>query len=329
MRAQLGEYRTYEQAQLGKQGDAAAIADYDKRMADTYRRIVDAKKQYDAIDAASLPEETALEQKIESGLKTYFGAHQRIAEAIAADDFDTARKVSGSDSWISRRDLFDALKQLSGLNAAQLDKNVATSKQAYRRTLTLFVIALSALVVVAAALGWIISRAIARPLTEATQAARDCGRQARRCAPGRRQGRDRRPAAFDAGHARRAAALRRAKASAWPACMPPARTSATACRRTSRHLQRAGGRHQQDGLRAPGRHRRCHRRAQRIRRRRPAPRRAAPARPARDPARVDGRGQGQPGGDARRHPACPKRPPTATSRCARMPASSSIRSAKW
>jgi methyl-accepting chemotaxis protein len=45
MRAQLGEYRTYEQAQLGKQGDAAAIADYDKRMADTYRRIVDAKKQ--------------------------------------------------------------------------------------------------------------------------------------------------------------------------------------------------------------------------------------------------------------------------------------------
>ena len=172
MRAQLGEYRTYEQAQLGKQGDAAAIADYDKRMADTYRRIVDAKKQYDAIDAASLPEKTALEQKIESGLKTYFGAHQRIAEAIAADDFDTARKVSGSDSRISRRDLFDALKQLSGLNAAQLDKNVATSKQAYRRTLTLFVIALSALIVVAAALGWIISRAIARPLTEATQAAR-------------------------------------------------------------------------------------------------------------------------------------------------------------
>ncbi|PZP11626.1 MAG: methyl-accepting chemotaxis protein, partial [Sphingomonas hengshuiensis] len=172
MRAQLGEYRTYEQAQLGKQGDAAAVADYDKRMADTYRQIVDAKKQYDAIDAASSSEETALEQKIEAGLKTYFGAHQRIAAAIAADDFDTARKVSGSDSRIARRDLFDALKQLSSLNAAQLDKNVAASKQAYRRTLALFVIALSALVAVAAALGWIISRAIARPLAEATQAAR-------------------------------------------------------------------------------------------------------------------------------------------------------------
>ena len=172
MRAQLGEYRTYEQAQLGKKGDAEAIADYDKRMADTHRQIMDAKKQYDAIDAASSPEEVVLEEKIESGLKTYFGAHQRIAAAIAADDFDMARQISGSDSRVARRDLFDVLKQLSSYNATQLDKNVAASKQAYRNTLALFIIALSALAALAATLGWIISRAIARPLTEATQAAR-------------------------------------------------------------------------------------------------------------------------------------------------------------
>ena len=35
MRAQLGEFRTFEQAQLTKQGDAAELADYDKRLKDT------------------------------------------------------------------------------------------------------------------------------------------------------------------------------------------------------------------------------------------------------------------------------------------------------
>ena len=172
MRAQLGEYRTYEQAQLGKQGDADAIADYDRRMADTRRQIDEAKKQYDAIEADSTAEEAALEQKIDTGLKAYFGAHQRIADAIAADDFETARQVSGSDSRVARRDLFDTLKQLSTFNVQQLDKSVAASNRTYQRTLILFVVALAVLVVLAVALGWIIARAISRPLNEATQAAR-------------------------------------------------------------------------------------------------------------------------------------------------------------
>ena len=54
----------------------------------------------------------------------------------------------------------------------QLDKSVAASNRTYQRTLILFVVALAVLVVLAVALGWIIARAISRPLNEATQAAR-------------------------------------------------------------------------------------------------------------------------------------------------------------
>ncbi|MBA3931072.1 MAG: hypothetical protein C0521_15945, partial [Xanthomonas sp.] len=91
MRAQLGEFRTFEQAQLTKQGDAAELADYDKRLADT-RKLIEAEEAgYNAIPAESSPEELALYEKVEAARAAYFGAHDRIAAAIAADDFETAK----------------------------------------------------------------------------------------------------------------------------------------------------------------------------------------------------------------------------------------------
>src|SRR5690606_36649350 len=49
MRAQLGEYRTYEQSQLTKQGQPDEIADYEKKLADT-RKLIDAEEAaYNAI----------------------------------------------------------------------------------------------------------------------------------------------------------------------------------------------------------------------------------------------------------------------------------------
>jgi hypothetical protein len=328
MRAQLGEYRTYEQAQLGKQGDAAAIADYDKRMADTYRRIVDAKKQYDAIDAASLPEETALEQKIESGLKPTSvptsASPKRLRPTISIRHAESPARIPGSHA--ATCSMPQAAQRPHRRAAGQERRHVQTGLPTHAHPVR------HCPVRAGRGGGGIGVDHLARHRPPAHRShagrARDCGRQARRCAPGRRQGRDRRPAAFDAGHARRAARFaeesqRMARLHAgedishrMPEDFPapttswwPAPTTWSSSTWTPSSMPSACSTNTPPATCA---------------------RRAAPARPARHPARVDGRGQGQPGGDARQPScACPKRPPTATSRCARMPASSSIRSAKW
>ncbi|MDR7070688.1 methyl-accepting chemotaxis protein, partial [Pseudoxanthomonas japonensis] len=173
MRAQLGEFRTFEQAQLTKQGDAAELADYDKRLADT-RKLIEAEEAgYNAIPAESSPEELALYEKVEAARAAYFGAHDRIAAAIAADDFETAKAISGSDSRKLRRDLFDHLKTLSQYNVDNLATNVTASRKAHERTVMAMVGGLVLVLALAGLLGWSISRSIAMPVAEAVRVAND------------------------------------------------------------------------------------------------------------------------------------------------------------
>ncbi|MEN5209157.1 methyl-accepting chemotaxis protein [Stenotrophomonas terrae] len=173
MRAQLGEYRTFEQAQLSYQGNPAQLADYDKRLADTRKLIEAAEKAYDEIDSDYSPEELALYEKMKELRAGYFGAHDRIAAAIAADDFVTASSISSDESRMLRRGLFDQLKQLSQYNQTQLTKQTAESRSAHKRSLLAILAGLGVSLLLAAALGLAIIRAITVPLAEAVRVADD------------------------------------------------------------------------------------------------------------------------------------------------------------
>ena len=173
MRAQLGEFRTFEQAQLNYQGDAAQLADYDKRMADTRKLIEAAEKAYDDIEAGYSTDELALYNKMKELRAGYFEAHERIAAAIAADDFVTASSISSGDSRKLRRALFDQLKQLSQYNQDQLSKQTAESQQAHDRSVAAILIGLALALLLAGALGVAIIRAITVPLADAVRVADD------------------------------------------------------------------------------------------------------------------------------------------------------------
>ena len=173
MRAQLGEFRTFEQAQLNYQGDTAQLADYDKRMADTRKLIEAAEKAYDDIEADYSADELALYNKMKELRAGYFDAHERIAAAIAADDFATAASISSGDSRKLRRALFDQLKQLSQYNQDQLTKQTVQSQQAHDRSVAAILIGLAVALLLAAALGWAIIRAIMVPLADAVRVADD------------------------------------------------------------------------------------------------------------------------------------------------------------
>ncbi|WP_313400117.1 methyl-accepting chemotaxis protein [Stenotrophomonas sp.] len=173
MRAQLGEYRTYEQAQLSYQGDAAQLADYDKRLRDTHALITAAEKAYDDIEVASSAEELAMYEKVKQYRAAYFSAHERIAAAIASDDFDTARTISSDESRKARRALFDQLKQLSQYNQAQLARQTAASQHAQSRSMLAIIIGIALALLAAAGLAWAIIRAIMVPLEEAVRVADD------------------------------------------------------------------------------------------------------------------------------------------------------------
>ncbi len=173
MRAQLGEFRTFEQAQLSYQGNPQQLADYEKRMADTRALIEAEEKAYDAIDTESSAEEKALYDKVKQARAGYFDAHERISAAIAMDDFATATEISSNDSRMLRRDLFDNLKQLSQYNQTQLSKQTAASQQAHQRSLYAVFAMLALALAMAALLGWAITRAIMLPLGEAVRVADD------------------------------------------------------------------------------------------------------------------------------------------------------------
>ncbi|WP_269791788.1 methyl-accepting chemotaxis protein [Stenotrophomonas sp. Iso1] len=173
MRAQLGEFRTFEQAQLNYQGDATQLADYDKRLAATRALIEAEEKAYDSIETASTKEEQHLYDKVKALRAAYFGAHERIAEAIALEDFDAARTISSDESRTLRRDLFNQLKQLSQYNQTQLTQQTAESRQAHDRSLIAVFIVLALALVLAALLAWAIIRAIMVPLEEAVRVADD------------------------------------------------------------------------------------------------------------------------------------------------------------
>ncbi|MDG2526491.1 methyl-accepting chemotaxis protein [Stenotrophomonas sp. HITSZ_GD] len=171
MRAQLGEYRTYEISQLYSQDDPEKIADYDKRMVEGEAAIAKEEKGYADASTDADPDEVAIYGKVKQARDAYFTAHKKVADAVHAGDFDTARAISSSDSREARRNLFAALKELSAYNVEHLHGTVAKANEAHKRTVATMLVVLGLLTVLAIGLGYAIARSIARPLGEATRVA--------------------------------------------------------------------------------------------------------------------------------------------------------------
>ena len=169
----LNEYRTYELAQLGKQGLPEEIADYNKRIADTRASIEAAEAAYNAITAASTADELALYETVKQARAGYFASHDNIAAAIAGDDFVAAEGVSSGESRKMRRQFAESLKALIGFNVQGLDRQVQAAQAAYHRTVAAIWIGMGVLVLLAGLLGWRIALTISRPLQKATRVAGD------------------------------------------------------------------------------------------------------------------------------------------------------------
>jgi len=166
LRAELGEYRTYEISQLQYQHDAAQLENYAKRMKESKAKMDAALDAYR--DLVSSAEERKRYNVVLADLNTYFTAHDKMMAAIAANDFAAAEAVSTDQSRPARRKLFASLTALTEFNAKGLDALVVASDAAYRSTVLKLSLGIGALVLLGSILGFVLARLISRPLQRAT-----------------------------------------------------------------------------------------------------------------------------------------------------------------
>ncbi|SOD52042.1 sensor domain CHASE3-containing protein, partial [Pseudoxanthomonas wuyuanensis] len=169
MRAQLGELRTYELAQLARTDEPEAVEDYFKRMDKTREAIAAAEAAY--ARTTTQGEEAKLYDQVRKQRELYLSANTRMGDAIRAGDVAAAQKVSDDESRPARRDLFTALVALTEFNADHLHQNLDASSARHKRAMTGMIVCLLLLTSIAAAAGWLVSRVISRPLALATRIA--------------------------------------------------------------------------------------------------------------------------------------------------------------
>ena len=112
-RAVLGEFRTYELAQVSMLDQPDKVADYNKRMDDSAKLVRDELAAYAALPAND--RERALYAKVAADTDAYFRANTDLRAAVAAGDAAGARDVSDNKSRPARRQLFEDLKVLGVL----------------------------------------------------------------------------------------------------------------------------------------------------------------------------------------------------------------------
>ncbi|MDR0181855.1 methyl-accepting chemotaxis protein [Lysobacter arvi] len=169
VRGQLGEYRTFEISQFQFKDDPAELADYAKRMDKLKGEMNAALASYEKLIVSD--EERTRYKALNAGMEGYFGAHEKLMAAVSAGDFVEAGRISNEESRPMRRKLFEALMELTDHNVKGLDAMVAQSDAAYRSTQLHLAMGIGALVLLGAALGFLLARAISRPLVRATDVA--------------------------------------------------------------------------------------------------------------------------------------------------------------
>ncbi|MCU1174875.1 MCP four helix bundle domain-containing protein, partial [Stenotrophomonas maltophilia] len=167
-RSQLGEFRTYELAQLSMLDQPEKVADYNKRMDDTAKAVHDELAAYSALPA--LDKERELYRAASTQLDRYFAANKAMREAVAAGDGAQAQQISDEQSRPARRDLFAAMKALGTHIAGQMDGKIADANATHRTSMIAIVSCIVLLSLVAAALATVISRAVTGPLGKAVHA---------------------------------------------------------------------------------------------------------------------------------------------------------------
>ncbi|MFO3703820.1 methyl-accepting chemotaxis protein [Xanthomonas codiaei] len=169
MRALLGEFRTYELAQLAHADDPKAVQNYFERM-DKARAEIDAAQS--AYAKTTTPgKEAELYDQVKQKLGDYYKANAALSAAVRAGDLVTANSVSDEQSRPARRELFAKLVELTKFNTAHMDEEIARAEATYQRSVQVMIAAMVLVVLLAAFAGWFIARSIAGPLGRATRVA--------------------------------------------------------------------------------------------------------------------------------------------------------------
>ncbi len=167
VRAQLGEFRTYELAQIARADDPEAMADYFKRMQKV--RVEVAKNQ--AVIERVMLEKTQKQMyaAVKEKLDAYLQTNTLMGDALRGGDVAAAQTVSDKQSRPLRRELFERIVALTDYNVAQLNQEMDTINAQLARTKLLILSLLALAIAAAASVGWMISRGIARQLDAARQ----------------------------------------------------------------------------------------------------------------------------------------------------------------
>jgi len=167
-RSQLGEFRTYELAQLTMLDQPDKVADYNKRMDTTAKAVRDELAAYAALPAQD--KERELYRAASAQVDRYFAANKAMRDAVAAGDGVMAQQISDEQSRPARRELFDALKALGTHIAGLMDARIADANATHRASMIAIIGCIVLLSLLAAALATVISRAVTGPLGKAVQA---------------------------------------------------------------------------------------------------------------------------------------------------------------
>ncbi|MCF7751812.1 MCP four helix bundle domain-containing protein [Bacillus subtilis subsp. subtilis] len=174
IRSQLGEFRTYEMAQVSMFDQPEKVADYNKRMDATAKVVRDELAAYAALPAGE--RERALFAKVAADTDAYFAANTELRAAVGAGDGALARQVSDEKSRPARRQLFDDLKELGAFSNSLMESKIAAANATHRTSVIAIVSCMVLLSLVAAALAFMISRIITRPLGQAVHAIKSVAR---------------------------------------------------------------------------------------------------------------------------------------------------------
>lgn len=126
LRAQLAELRLYQLSLVAATGNAAEVADCDRRSA---RALQGVRRQL-ALYAASRPggEEGRRFAQVQAELDAFLALHRQLSAAVHAGDRDRAGQLSTQQALPLRRTLFAHLLELDRLNARQARTPDATPR---------------------------------------------------------------------------------------------------------------------------------------------------------------------------------------------------------
>ncbi|MEB1527921.1 methyl-accepting chemotaxis protein [Xanthomonas sp. WHRI 7945] len=170
VRAQLGEFRTYELAQIARAGDPEAVADYFKRMQKVRTEV--AKNQAIIERVMQEKQQAQMYAGVKEKLDGYLHSNSLMGDALRAGDVVGAQAISDKQSRPQRRELFERIVALTDYNVAQLNQEMDTINAQLARTKLLIVALLALTIAAAAGIGWLIARGIARQLEAARQLSR-------------------------------------------------------------------------------------------------------------------------------------------------------------